>query len=301
MKKTHLSIFLAATFSLFGLSGCGTSDSDNTNEGISVINTTKDAANAYTSIRISPASGVFSPLTAIELSGKEISKDLYKILHEGTTTTICSKGYVEYFPTGDSVATLNYHNCAVRNNKVFNGKATVSPLSGANVTVKYEGYSIHYLNSYTLLNTTVSYNNWDTIEYPSTSLNILINGNAFSAYKDSSEDNSTILPGYTYDYTNMSVSMLLTNDSISQYSATGSVVLASDCPAGRFQITTLQTLKVYDDSTLSDGDIKINNAEYEFTMSDNNDSNISGPSVILTIYGNTQVLPQSDLTPSCAN
>ena len=308
MKKIHLSILVATGLSLVFFSGCGSSSDDGDDSGLTPIEGTKGAAKAYTSIRISPEKEVYSPLTAVELAGKELSKDIKKVRTQGNTLGICYTGSVAYYKTGDSVATLQYNNCRVQNNKIINGKATLSPLSGANVTVHYEGYSIHYNNSFMTLDTVVSYSGWDTIESPTTSLNTVINGKAFSAHKimqenDGSDNNATQeqLNGYGYDYMNMSVSMVLQNESISQYSATGAVALFSDCPAGRFQITTLKPMQVTNPSTLSSGNLKINNAEYSFGTSDSNESNVSGASVTLTIYGVTQTLSQTALTPSCSN
>ena len=320
MNKIPLSLLLATTLSLFIFSGCDDNTNDDDNGGLSVIDNTKEAGNAYTSVRLSPTSGVFSPFIAVELAGKELSSGIRHVIQTGTTIGICIKGYAEYYKTGDSVATLQYHNCRVKGNKILSGKATISPLSGANVTVRYQDYSIHYLNSYTSLGATVSYNGWDTIEYPSKYLHVTINGHTFSAYKSMdddtpTDDNTTTPPeetlnGYAYDYSNMSVGMFVNNDSISQYSATGLITLSSNCPSGRYQITTLKPMKVTDLSTLSTGYIKINNAEYEFGTSqdysdtnDTNDSNGTTPTlstVTLTFYGESTTVPQSELTPSCS-
>ncbi|NPA65400.1 MAG: hypothetical protein GXO11_00815 [Epsilonproteobacteria bacterium] len=317
MNKTPLSLLLATTLSLFIFSGCDNNTNDDDNGGSSIIEDTKDAGNAYTSIRLSPQTGVFSPFIAIELAGTELSKDLNHVLTSGTTVGSCYTGYLEYYKTGDSVATLNYHNCKVQNNKILNGKATISPLGGANVTVRYEGFAIQYLNSYVSLDTTVTYNGWDTIENTSKHLTVTINGHAFSAYKSMdttpTDSNTTapeeILNGYAYDYVNMNAPMTVYNDSITQYSANGNVNFTSNCSSGNYQITTFKPMQVTDLMTLNAGYIKISNAEYEFGSSqtstnDTNESNTTTPTdatVTLTIYGEKTIIPQSALIQNCSN
>jgi hypothetical protein len=303
MKLLKVTTLLLSSLTLVTFVGCGTSDDDEPTTGsLTPIKNLTDAKEAYVAVDLTPATDIASPLGALALSAELLHNDLRTVLTTQSTLGLCKYGgSARSRDEASNVMTLLYDNCKKSANITLNGGATISPLSGTNVTVAYNGFRIKKATQSALFNTTVNYSNWDNFSSADGSLYAKLNGSASTTYapedeeedEDNNETVTTIYPYMSYTYNNYQASITMSNQAITKLDINGVVAVnyvkdGESCAGGTYSVITEKSMTPSGDA-LSQGAISINKVDYKFSNTD----------VTITLYDEDNNISQSELQITC--